>query len=481
MRSCFLIIDIGTGNARVGLVDERNNVLSVCTKDTVFIRDNAYPDSVCFDPAALFRELCSSIRYVISQKPADAQIVAVSSTSAREGIVLIDDRQNPYYAMPNVDNRGLEWEKQYTNSSEIYKITGHWLSTIFSALKLVALRERRPDLYKRISTITSISDWIGFMLTGRCVFEYSQACETQLFDIHQMQWSDFLCDTFQIPRAILPELSCAGTILGEIKQEICELTGIPGNTPYIVGTADTQAAVVGTGAVKNDLVIVSGTTSPLVRIIDYPLYDAQERCWIDCHSEKGLYLLESNAGITGLNYQRFKSLFFENITYEEIEERIQKKTKCPVQASLGTLIFKENRSLLNAGFSLSAPLAPDVDKYDFAMAITNDIAFAIASNYKNHQDILPESIHSVIGCGGGMQSPHICRTIATIINRPLTLREGYRQASIIGSETICAKALGYYDNSFSTFATFEPAQNRDLILEQYHNWEKYRESINSQE
>lgn len=480
MEKGYLVIDIGTGNARVGVVTAQGQVLGVKTANTSFVRDPLYYDAWQFDPLELWQKIGDLSRAVMSSKPAELEIVAVTATSAREGIVLLDSSYTAFLALPNIDNRGLAYvDTVQADAAAVYRSTGHWLSHIFSALKLVGLREKYPELYQRVAKITSISDWIGFQTTGVCVYEYSQACETQLMDIQSRTWSESLCRAFQIDPSILPQLVSAGTSLGLITQEAAAHLGLPCRCPFLVNGADTQVAVAGAGARCGDLVIVSGTTTPVVRITESSFWDVQQRCWVDCHLVPGQYLIESNAGVTGLNYQRFKELFYSDVSYLELDQAMMGKRGESCTASFGTLIFSANRSLYHGGFRLNAPLAADVDRFDFALAIVQDIAFSIAANYQNQMDILPEAAARVLGCGGGLQSNTICQTIATCIQQPLILQEGFSQASLRGCASVCSQALSLPPVTFAPKIVFDPETDNSLIKESYCRWQEFRELLNS--
>ncbi len=478
MIHSYLIIDIGTGNARVALIAQNGKVLAVQTKDTVYNRDSSYTDGWSFEPMLLWKNICSMISGVLSALPPDAPLAAITATSAREGIVLMDQHGQSFLGLPNIDNRGLDYQCEIPNPTEIYRKSGHWLSPCFSALKLVGLRKKHPQLYDRIRKITSISDWIGFQFTGNCVYEYSQACETQLMDIETLEWSQSLCDTFHISSSILPPLVSSGTRLGTVLPDISQKLGIPQGIPFIVSSADTQTAVAGVNSHIGDMVLVSGTTSPIVRIVDAPLYDPQQRCWIDCHIHKHEYLLESNAGITGLNYQRLKSVFFSDISYEEMEQKMLAKHVPQVTASLGTLIFSQSRSLLNAGFQFHAPIAADLDRFDFALAVAHDIVFSIFSNFRNQNDILPFTGSKIIGCGGGLRSSVICQALADLTRMQIVLPDGFTQASALGCAATCAAALNLSLPFSDQEKIYFPQNNPSNLLDEFNNWIFYREHIN---
>ncbi len=478
MQQAYLIVDVGTGNVRVGLMTAEGRILSVATLDSLFLRDNRFEDGWSFDPMQLWHSICELSREVLQALPEDISLAAVTATSARESIVLIDKSGLPFLGLPNIDNRGLQWKASIPAQDSIYAMTGRWVSPVFSALKLVGLRETDPAQYAHISTITSISDYIGLMMTGVCGYEYSQACETQLLDIHTRAWSNELCSLFGLRRDILPPLQRAGEVLGAVTSEAAAACGLRPGIPFVVGGADTQVAVHGTFAAPGELVLVSGTTSPLVRITDMPVQDEKQRCWVNCHLTSGKYLLESNAGVTGLNYQRFKHMFFPDVSYEEIDTRMAEKTDVKCAASLGTLIFRENRSLYEGGFRLHVPLAADLDRFDFALALANDIAFSISDNYSNQNDILPLEKTIIRGCGGGLQSAYIAQTIATVTNSTLLLQEGYTQASLLGCAALCSGALGIAAEPPKLLRRFTPGNDQGALLRAFADWKTLREHFN---
>lgn len=93
---------------------------------------------------------------------------------------------------------------------------GKWATEDFGAAKLLGLRQMYPERYQEVETVLSLSEWIGWIFTGRRAMEYSQACESQLYDISQRNWSQALCSFYGLNPAILPPLQAAGTVVGPI-------------------------------------------------------------------------------------------------------------------------------------------------------------------------------------------------------------------------------------------------------------------------
>lgn len=91
-----------------------------------------------------------------------------------------------------------------------------------------------------------------------------------------------------------------------------------------------------------DAVIVSGTTTPITKMIDETHEDRHHKAWLNCHTDQGQWLAETNPGITGLNFQKLKDIFYPNEPYDVMEQEI-------------TAIAKEDHSCVSSlGSYLSA-------------------------------------------------------------------------------------------------------------------------------
>src|SRR5699024_2853896 len=369
------------------------------------------------------------------------KIEAITSTSQREGIVLIDNRGTPLLGIPNVDNRGQEWEDDFKDNRDIYNTTGRWPTTVFSALKLYGIQNKEKELWNEITCFTSISDWVRYELTGKLVYEKSQASETLLFDVEKAVWSLKMCEVFGVSIEWLQDIVESGTIQGEVLQDKKEFLPTNQNIPFIVGGADTQLAVKGTQIEKEDTVLVSGTTTPIVKIIDEYLRDQKQRCWISRNVNPNEFMLETNAGVSGLNYQRLRKIFFADKTFDEIEDKISLINEPKILASLGTLVFDKNLPLYNGGFIMNAPVNHDMRIEDFIYAVIFDIAASIKYNFDVLSTLSPVHKDYIYGCGGGFKGKVLPQLLADLIGKDIIVKNGFSQASIMGGVVICNETL----------------------------------------
>jgi len=472
VSATYIVVDIGTGNVRVAAASSEGNVLGVAREDISYVKDPLYPDALYFDPDQLWQQVLRLATSVLSQVPA-ATVKAITATSQREGIVLIDAKGGSLIGLPNIDHRGREWEELITDKSGVYQLTGRYPTSLFSALKLVGIRERKPELWKQLATFLSISNWIEYKLSGLARYEHSQASETLLYDVAQQQWSPALCKVFGLDPALLPELAASATVLGGILPDVAQQLGIPADTKIIIGGGDTQLAIKSTRPAVNDMVIVSGTTTPIVKLTDTYTLDEDERTWTSRDIEKGRFVFEANAGVTGLNYQRLKEIFYPNEGYDVIEKELEENPHNLCMASLGSLLADEEVSLTRGGFIFHAPVSHLLTRGSFVWATMLDIACSIVKNYRILAEVAGHQPDYIWGCGGGLQSRVLRQLIANLTGKKVQMRYEFQQSSAVGGALICNEALQVNAKMDERIEVVYPLQT-EYYATLYAEWEKTR-------
>ncbi len=472
-KQAYLVLDIGTGNVRVAITSPRGDILAFGRDNVRYEHDARYPDSLEFNPDELWSVIVRLTRDAI-QEAGKVELRAVTSSSQREGVVFLDARGQNLIGLPNHDHRGREWEGSVENKSWIYSRTGRYPSSLFSALKAVGIQQRRPDLWERVDTMLSISDWALFRLSGIRGYEHAQASETQLYDVAAKQWSPELCASFGLSESLLPPLHDAGTVIGKVLPEVASEMNIPAGIPVVVGGADTQLAILSTRPSVEDIVLVSGTTTPVVKIVPTYVTDQQQRTWTNRHADASFFILETNAGVTGLNYQRLKEVFYPKESYEVMEEELAALKDPQCVASLGSLVAGES-PLQRGGFIFPAPVSHELTRASFVWATLWDIACAVYENYKALIDVTPHHAEYVWGCGGGFQSGMLSQFIASLLRKQVRVREGYAQASVRGGTILCNKAMQVSENiSEENVTVIEPGTD-DRYAEYYNRWTTIRQ------
>jgi autoinducer 2 (AI-2) kinase len=471
----YIVIDIGTGNVRVAVAALTGEILGIDRENIVYHKDTNYPESLYFDPAQLWEQVSGLTRNALKQA-GDVNILALTATSQREGIVLLDKNGTSQIGLPNIDHRGREWEHIIKNKSYVYSLTGRYPTSLFSAMKIVGIREKRKEIFAAFTTFLSISDWIEYMLSGVVHYEHSQASETLLYDIAKKNWSTDLCAVFDIDPKVLPKLTDSGTILGTVKANEAKSLGIAANAKVIVGGGDTQLAIMSTRPETDDVVVVSGTTTPIIQLKGEYVTDKDERTWTGRHTDESSFMFEANAGVTGLNYQRLKEVFYPNEDYDVIEKELAAVSDYQCVASLGSMLADEKSALTKGGFIFDAPVSHQLSRASFVWATLWDIACSISENYKTLNSVSPHTKDYIWACGGGVQSYTLRQFIAALLNKKVMIRNSYRQSSVVGGVLICNKALGKEQPPAVTLEVVEPAE-REHYKALYQQWKDTRSSF----
>lgn len=473
----YILIDMGTGNSRVALVDSLGKIISIHNYENKYYRDKAYDDAQFFKPAEWEDNICEGCRLIHNEHP-DIKVDAVSAAAARQSFVLINKEGESFYGLPNIDNRGRAFMSEVPDHAKIYKLSGKWATEDFGAGKLLGFRKVYPDKYSKIDKITSLSEWIGYRLTGTITMEYSQACESQLYDIEKKKWSDELCKAYGLDMNILPELKRSGSIIGHISKSAAKKFFLSENAVFIIGGADTQTALRQTGIKEGDIAVVSGTTSPVVTVMKNKFYDSEERVWTDAGLGADNYQIEMNPGVTGMNYQRMKEQFNKDVSYEELEDYYCHKTNFACTASFSSLLFYEKRSLRHGGFFMRSPLQTDIDRNELMYAVLADIGCSIYEQLSSLIKLTGNTSDCILGCAGGFQSPTLCQMLADLSGMTLKLKHGYSQATVEGLTSICNEALSVAnDNSGKELIQFYPRE-KQLIHKYYPIWLDNRNKMN---
>ncbi|WP_300598259.1 FGGY family carbohydrate kinase [Niabella sp.] len=475
LTNAHLIIDFGTGNLRAAVISVDGAVLGVAREDIPYIRDTRYADSIYFDPQALWDQILELTTTALKQA-GSVRVLAITATSQREGIVVLDPAGTPVVGMPNIDHRGREWESIISDKEQVYRLAGRYPTSLFSAFKLVGLREGRKEWWQRLDTFLSISDWIEYMFCGVEHYEHSQASETLLYDVEQQTWSASLCELFSFPLSLLPPLTRSGTVLGTIRQPLAEALSIDPDAKVIVGGADTQLAVLSTHAHAGDTVIVSGTTTPIIKLSASYDLDEQQRTWTGRYIDAGSYMVEANAGVTGLNYQRLKKIFYPNEGYDVIEEELRSVTDFQCVASLGSLVADEKKPLIKGGFIFNTPVNHELSRAGMVWATLWDIACSIFENYKTLVSVTPNEQGYIWTCGGGMESKMLRQFIADLTGKEIRIRGNYRHASVVGGMMICNTALGIAAKQTELYEQVQPAAATQHA-HFYNSWKEHRELL----
>lgn len=478
MKDAYLIVDIGTGTTRVALMEENGRVVAMRKTDTWSSSEPGITGSCIFLPDEWWYNISQLIKQAVSEA-LNHKIIAITCCSLREGIVLLDEKGTPVAGYMNSDRRGgpfideLDW-------NSIWQEAGLYISPIYSAVKMYGTRKAQPERYEKTKYITSISDYVGYMFTGKLVWERAQAMHSAVYDPVSGCWSERMCELFGLSRDMLPPIAEAGSRLGPVCEAITKELGLKDTPYYIVGTADTQAALEGVNAAKDEIVIVSGTTSPCVRVLNE--YEKYPKSWTSPAARKDSFMLEINTFSSGINTQRFKKNMLSQYTYDQLNRDASERglpfagfPKVMAVFSSGAH-FDEPAYI--GGFVMPSPMVGNIRPEDFYHALTLNTAMTVVMCLERHKKIKPLRNDYVIGCGNGFASEVIAKTVAGLSGLRVILRENWNEATVCGMLALCVKAVSGKALEPKTTRVYDP-ENSASLQAYYQQWKDCRKKINN--
>src|ERR1700688_2235317 len=248
----LLAIDQGTSSTRAIGFSAAGDVLAV--EQQSFEQLYPGPGWVEHDPEVIWATVVSTSRKVLQRLGTMQRVAAaIGITTQRETTVLWDRRSGlPLYnAIVWQDRRTADRCRQLERDhgeSDIGRKTGLRFDPYFSATKITWILDRVPGARDAAAAghiaFGTIDTFLIWRLTGGRVHltDATNASRTALYDIERGRWDEALCEMFNVPMSVLPEVRDSAGNFGVADQAVL------GRALPIRGVAgDQQAALIGQG------------------------------------------------------------------------------------------------------------------------------------------------------------------------------------------------------------------------------------------
>lgn len=276
-------------------------------------------------PNAWMDALAQAVRsLLIENNISSSQIVAVGLDAQVDGVVVTDSAGQPLYpAIIWMDRRAIAECKaagKQISQQAVFKITGLNLDASHVAPKIRWLADHEPRLFAEAAQFMLPGSYVAFALTGEFGIDYSNASSTLLMDVQNREWSQQMCDIFEIPLHSLPSIFPATHVLGTLRPEAAERVGLTTSTKVILGSGDEHAACLGAGVIKAGLVCdIAGTAEPVCAASSELVFDPTHLVETHCHADPNLWLLENPGFVSGGNYRWLRDQFARGETYANLD------------------------------------------------------------------------------------------------------------------------------------------------------------------
>lgn len=497
LQKYLMAVDAGTGSVRAVLFDLDGNQVDCVQKEWEHAEDPRWPGSMDFDWEYNWKLACQCIQEVIrNSNVAPKNIVAISTTCMREGIVLYDENNKEIWACANVDARSTDEVSQLINmdaglEKEIYNQSGQ--SFALGALpRILWVKNKMPEIYNKIHTVGMFNDWLIFKLTGVLEVEPSNGSTTGIFDLEKRCWDAKIAKKCGLRDDIFPPVRECGKLIAKVNEACSKQTGLAIGTPVVVGGGDCQLGCIGVGVVNNNQAAIFGgsfwqyehntnkvpkTDSCTVRI--------------NCHAIENMWQYEALAFKPGLVMRWFRDGFCQlekKLAAEQGKDPYylmdKEAEKIPVGCHGMLCAFSNIMDFMNwkhasptfTNFNLDAE---KYNKYTFYRCILENTALVT----KGHMDLVCESAgerpNAVVFAGGASKSPLWCQILSDVLGVQIKVPV-VKEATALGAAILAGFGVGLFDsveNAASHMVKWDKTyypnmENHKVYCEIYENWKQ---------
>ena len=474
-------IDLGTSEVKVLLLDSGHHMVAVTGEPLQISRPHPlwseqHPHEwwVALDAAML--------RLTAEHGGAMAKVRAIGLSGQMHGAVLLD-------ATDDVLRPAILWNDGRSADAcvalesavpELRDITGNLAMPGFTAPKLVWLRENEPEIFARTACVLLPKDWIRLRLTGERHTDYSDASGTLWLDVGARKWSDRMLAACGMSRAQMPALVEGSAAAGRLKAEFARRWGLPDDIPVAGGAGDNAASAVGIGAVLAGQGFVSlGTSGVIFVCADRFLPNPASAVHAFCHALPNRWH-QMSVMLSAASALRWAT----HLTGRESEASLVAEAQAltPLQRESAPLFLPylagertphNDPNAKGVLFGLTHEHGPG----DIAHAVMEGVGFGLLDGFNSLDANLRSSVRELSLVGGGARSRYWAQLIATLLQRPLVLRDGAETAGALGAARLAWLADGGEESEVCRMAPerrrFEPDSSHNSgLLERYERFKR---------
>ncbi|PYI39045.1 rhamnulokinase [Arthrobacter psychrolactophilus] len=459
MSSLFAAVDIGASSGRVivGAVGAGAADLQVVHRFPNGVVERA--GSLFWDIEGLFEQVLVGLTAAAEHAAARGSSIAsigIDTWAVDYGLVAADGTlAGPVFSYR--DGRGATAVADVHGivaPEKLYEVSGlqHLpFNTIFQLATERDLTDKQALL---------IPDLLAYFLTGERRSESTNASTTGLYDAVAESWSSELLGALDLPRYLFPALVEQGEVIGTLRAESAERTGLPLVTRVVaVGSHDTASAVAAVPATTPNFAYISSGTWSLVGVeLDQPVLSEASR----------LANFTNERGVDGtIRYLRnVGGLWLLSESIRTWEQEAHDAGSPALRQSLLPLSLPELLAAAAAEPS-GGPLI-DVDSEDFiapgqmperilaaaragggalesrpaavVRCILDSLAASYARTLAQAQELSGKPVEVIHIVGGGSQNTLLCQLTADAAGLPVVA--GPVEATALGNVLIQARAAG---------------------------------------
>lgn len=261
-KDIVLVFDCGATNVRVIAIDGKGSIIASDSSSNNTRPDPENTSWRIWDVNEIWLKLCNSSVKIMSGLDA-RRVAGVTITTFGVDGTLFDRSGRMLYPV-------ISWQCERTNPimaaidkyiplPELYAESGVLPFNFNTINKLIWFSEQRPGLVDNCYRFLFMPSIFSYFLTGEMINDTTMAGTSMATSLLSRSMSEKILGAIGFPGEKFGALAEPGTITGVVSVNASSGTGIPQGTPVVACGHDTQFAIFGSGAEKNEPVLSSGT------------------------------------------------------------------------------------------------------------------------------------------------------------------------------------------------------------------------------
>lgn len=503
-----LAIDLGSGGHKVAVIADSGQVIaSADEKITTYLLPGGGAEQ---DPEEWWIGAKNAARKVIRQSNVPARnIVAVACDSQWSVVVPVDEHGEPLMrAVHWLDHRGGPYNRKI--AAGFPNIQGYGLMKLLKWIKLTGfapthsgadslghvlfIKNERPDIYAKTYKFLEPMDYLISRLTGKIVATQKTMAPFMIVDNRQWgscEYSDALLNLAGVEKEKFPLLLPNDGIVGSLQPSVAEELGLHPSTRVIAGISDSNASLIGSGAVQDyESIIYIGTSQYLTCHLPFKKTDiASFMASIPSPFKSRYYLFgEQLTGGQCMEFYLNNLIYFQDEfgtgprpedSYERFDTIVSQ-----TPAGSGGVIFlpwlngsgapQENTTARGGFFNLSLKTT----RKHLTRAVMEGLAFNNRWTKEAAEKFIVRPIERLRFSGGGALSGVFCQIHADILNVPIHQVDDPINTTVRGAALLALVILGYRSleelpDLVGIQKVFEPDDSKRQIYD--HMYTQYRQ------
>ena len=474
----YVGIDLGTSAVKLLLMDGEGKIQKIVSREyPLYFPHPGWSEQ---KPEDWYEQVMDGMKELIAEAD-KSQIAGISFGGQMHGLVILD-KEDEVIRPAILWNDGRTYEEcDYLNNvigkEKLSEYTANISFTGFTAPKILWVKNKEPENFKRIAKIMLPKDYIAYKLTGVNCTDVSDASGMLLMDVKNRRWSKEMCEICGISEEMLPKLYESYECVGTVKPEVARELGIPETVKVAAGAGDNAAAAVGTGTVGDGMCNISLGTSGTIFISSEKFgVDKNNALHAFAHADGYYHLMGCMLSAASCNKWWMDEIIGTS-DYGAEQKKIGALGENHVYFLPYLMGERSPHNNPNARGTFIG-MTMDTTRADMTQAVLEGVAFALRDSFEVAKS-LGIKIERTKICGGGAKSPLWKKMIANILNLKVDVIES-EEGPALGGAMLAAVACGEYKNVEEAAAkivrivdTIEPEE--ELVKKYDERYQQFRQ------